>query len=227
MKRLDILEGLKGKFKNYGLENNLDRSFIEDELECELYNDVVILRNDRFEVKYVKRSDEVELSTTYSNIKIDDSFRRELNNLVIDVNVANIQLNNLKEEEIEESNKKVEKQIEEQNEMLEENKKEEMTKGEEKDFENLFKNAQIKMSKNMNYKKIFDNGLRTRKIYYTKNEIGIEFKNVIHVSLLGMIEDFINRNNSCRSNLVFINKDNELEKRLYKNNQDYTFTEIK
>jgi len=194
---------------------------IEDQLDCELYNSVLILRNDRFEIEYIKKDERIKFSTHYSNIEIDKKFMEEvteLNSLLaeFEVRIENIKCWNKlqKEEELSDNNisNDMDNVKEAARQILEDEGREDLI---------------IKSKKTPNYKKIFNNGLRTKKIYYKDGENGIELKNGYYASKSSMIEDMLLMYNGCKSNIVFINKEKEIiERDFYKNNNDYTFTKV-
>jgi hypothetical protein len=215
---LKVLNELAKVLKDREIENNIRTNNIEDELESEIYYDVMVLRNDRFEIKYSKKNEKIEFLTTYSNLKIDRKFMdeiTELNNLVhqFEVRIENIKAWNKLQKEEESSDNNI------SDELIEvETVEEHMDKKEQ-----LIKESK----KTPNYKKIFNNGLRTKKIYYKDGENGIELKNGYYASKSSMIEDMLLMYNGCKSNIVFINKEKEIiERDFYKNNNDYTFTKV-
>lgn len=52
--------------------------WVIDDLDFKYTSEVTILRNERFEVFYNKKTDDIEFATTYSNQKIDDDFLNQL-----------------------------------------------------------------------------------------------------------------------------------------------------
>jgi hypothetical protein len=214
---LKVLKDFEGIIKSREIETERIND-IEDQLDCELYNSVLILRNDRFEIEYIKKDERIKFSTHYSNIEIDKKFMEEvteLNSLLaeFEVRIENIKCWNKLQKEEEENNNISDELIEV------ETVKEHMDKEEQ---------LIIESKKTPNYKKIFNNGLRTRKIYYiTLEGEGYEYNNIIFTSKLELFEIYILNHNSSKSNFVFINKSEKIITRdFYKNNNDYTFTKV-
>ncbi|MFA5733263.1 MAG: hypothetical protein WC934_14840 [Acidithiobacillus sp.] len=198
--------------RNFDLTLATEERMLE-QLDCTFTNTVSIYRSSNFNLDYDKRANEFKLETTYSNQEITDEWiekAKTLNELVKDANTSK----KAKIKEIEEVKEEIAEEVKNYfvEEIVEEVKKE---------------ISNTKKSKVPDYKAMFNNKLRVKKIYFTElNNGDCELNSVIFTNFEQMVNDYTAIHTTSKSNLVFIDKE-KLIRILVKNNEDYTYTIVR
>ena len=95
MNKLEILERLAIRLESSVKVNNR----IKEDLESILFNDIEIAKTEELIVKYYKKENKVTLETKMSNLEITQEVINNINEMSVNVNIAKVQLEQLKEKE--------------------------------------------------------------------------------------------------------------------------------
>jgi hypothetical protein len=209
MNKLEILERLAIRLESSVKVNNR----IKEDLESILFNDIEIACTEELIVKYYKKENKIALETKMSNLEITQEVINNIHEMSVNVNIAKIQLDQLKErEEADDSITKFKEDAhidEDDNDPLIEREtvKEKMDK---KVKENAKKNLEneklVKQIFKGNYKNYFNNGKRVKRYMIDSYNLKLFTKDgeLNCNSLHEIMATVIPVNKKVNQNLVFI-----------------------